>query len=136
MKQAVIAHCGDVAACRRLGGAYGWLRPTNSSQLFCGLPPPTTSPEQALDTAKLVGKRDWSATRVCARYRACTLVGPAPPPAAPSCDGLPASARKCAELTDCDEVRSCIERLEREANRPFREAQPRRVAGRAPRVGF
>ncbi len=138
-KQAVIARCGDVAACRMLAGAYGWLRPTHSSQQFCGLPPATTSPEQVLDTSTRPLKRDWSATRVCARYRACTLrtLQTATPPAtALSCDGLPPTARKCAELEDCEKVRSCIDALERQANRPFREAEPRRVAGHAPNVGF
>lgn len=135
-KQAVIARCGDVAACRTLAGAYAWLRPTNSSQLFCGMPPPTTSSEQPLDTPTPPTKRDATTTRVCARYRACVLVLPAPPSVAPSCDGLPTTAAKCLDLPACPEVRSCIDSIERQAHRPFREAQPRRVAGNAPRVGF
>jgi len=135
-KQAVIARCGDVAACRALAGAYRWLRPTHSSQLFCGLPPPTTSPEQALDTLSFPEERDWSATRVCARYRACALAAPTLPSAAPACDGLPAAARSCVELPECERVRTCVDALEREPKRPFLEAQPRRVAGHAPNLGF
>lgn len=135
-KQAVVARCGDVDACRALAGAYRWLRPTNESELFCGLPPPTTSPEQVLDLSEPAPKRDASATRVCARYRACSLLAPTPPASAPSCDGLAASAQKCLEAAECDQLRSCIDALPSEANRPFREAQPRRVAGQAPNVGF
>lgn len=136
VKQALVARCGDIDACRTLAGAYRWLRPTNTSQLFCGLPPPTTSPEQVLEAPQRTARRDASPTRACARYRACTLRGPAPPATAPSCDGLAQSAHACVDLAECAEVRRCFEALERAVSRPFLEAQPRRVAGKAPKVGF
>jgi hypothetical protein len=70
LKWAVIARCADTAACAALAGAYTAVRLDATPDIVCGLPRPTTSPERPLADAP-DSKREWTPTRVCARYRAC-----------------------------------------------------------------
>jgi hypothetical protein len=127
-KQAIIARCADTVACAALAGVYQAVRNDAIPTLVCGLPRPTTSPEQPLRVEFLMTERPWTPTRVCARYRACA-VRLAPEPDL-SCDGFTDKADGCAQQPTCGAVLECVASLERVADRPFRPVVPRRVPGR------
>jgi hypothetical protein len=136
-KVGLLARCGDMRTCEKLGTLYSAIDPRASVDFFCGVPPATSGGEGGvplLETSAAVSpKLAEFEENSCARIRTCqTRLGQ---PRIECLRHAVADLQRCAAASLCDEVQRCATSLATISPRPspVREAQPR-APGSRPRV--
>ena len=120
-REALVLQCTDAERCRAVAGFYAQVHVGSKPQPYCGAIPGNTGGPNPVNVEKLLARARPFPHGVCARYRACLVARDREPA---SCDGFELSARRCADLPDCDAALSCFEQEPRNPKKPLWSDEP------------